>query len=67
MNQLVLTFLFSNFLLQEHPPVQRLSFPEDNSPGGGAFCPSEINRWIARWENERGAVAVEGNANYVLA
>jgi|GraSoiStandDraft_41_1057321.scaffolds.fasta_scaffold189289_5 hypothetical protein len=56
MNQLMLSFPSSNFLLQEHPPVQRLSFPQDNRPGGSSFCPTEINRWIARWENEGGAV-----------
>jgi hypothetical protein len=37
-----LTLPFSNFLLQEHPSVQRLSFPEDNGTGGGAFHPTEI-------------------------
>jgi hypothetical protein len=60
MNRLMLTFPCSNFLLQEHPPVQRLSFVEDKTLGGGAFCPTEINRWIARWENEGGALAVGG-------
>jgi hypothetical protein len=57
------TFPSSNFLLQEHPPVQRFSFPEENIPGGGSLCPSEINRWIARWENEGGAVALGRSAD----
>jgi hypothetical protein len=65
MNQVMLTFPSSNFLLQERPPVQRLSFPKDNRPGGGAFCSTEINRWIGRWENEGGALAVGGSADYV--
>jgi len=68
MNQPMLTFPSSNFLLQApHPPVQGLSFPDENRPARGAFCLTEINRWIARWENEGGAGAVEGNANYVTA
>jgi hypothetical protein len=68
MNQLMLTFPSSNFLLQAQLPiVQRLSFADENKPARGAFCPSEINRWIARWENEGGAVAVGGSADYVTS
>jgi hypothetical protein len=51
----MLTFPSSNFLLQaQHPPVQRLSFADENRHVRGAFCLTEINRWIARWENEGG-------------
>jgi hypothetical protein len=63
MNQPMLTFRSSNFLLQaQNPPVQRLSFAENRS-NPAAFCPAEINRWIARWENEGGAVLQEAYAN----
>jgi hypothetical protein len=68
MNQPMLTFCSSNFLLQvQNPPVQRLSFPEENRSGPAAFSPAEINRWIARWENEGGAVAVGRSADYVTS
>jgi hypothetical protein len=57
MKQPMLTFPFSNFLLQAQlPTLQRLSLQDQNRPARGAFCPSEINRWIARWENEGGAI-----------
>ena len=65
MNQLMLTFPSSNFLLQERPPVQRLSLSDENRAARGTFCLTEINRWIARWENEGGALAVGGSADYV--
>ena len=55
MNQPMLSFRSSNFLQAQHQPVQRLSFPEENRPDPGAFCSTETNRWIARWENEGGA------------
>jgi hypothetical protein len=59
MKQPMLSFPSSNFLLQAPlPTVQRLSFPEETRSERDAFCPIEINRWIARWENEGGAVAV---------
>ena len=38
----MLNFPSSNFLLQEHPPVQRLSFPQDN-----ARVQAEIARLLA--------------------
>ena len=58
MKQPLLSFPSCNFLRQAQLPiVQRLSFPEENRSDRGAFCPTEINRWIARWENEGGAVA----------
>jgi hypothetical protein len=58
MKQPMLSFPSSNFLLQAQlPTVQRLFFPEENRSDRGGFCPSEINRWIARWENEGGALA----------
>jgi hypothetical protein len=64
----MLTFPSSNFRLQaQHPPVQRLSFPEENRPDRGAFCPIEINRWIAHWENEGGAVARGRSVDYVTS
>jgi hypothetical protein len=66
MNQLMLTFPSSNFLLQaQRPPVQRLSLSDENRPARGTFCLTEINRWIGRWENEGGALAVGGSADYV--
>ena len=47
MNQPMLAFRSSNFLLQVlNPPVQRLSFPGENRSDPAAFCPAEINRWI---------------------
>jgi hypothetical protein len=60
MNQPMLPFPSSNFLLQaQHPPVQRDSLSRRRIDLIGAhFCPVEINRWIARWENEGGAVAL---------
>ena len=68
MNQPMLAFRSFNFLLQvQNPPVQRLSFPEENRSAPAAFCPAEINRWIARWENEGGAVAVRRSAGYVTS
>jgi hypothetical protein len=48
-----------------HPTVQRLSLPGENRPARGALSPGEINRWIARWENEGGAVALGPSANHV--
>ncbi len=64
----MLTVSSSNFLLRaQHPPVQRLSFADENRHVRGAFCLTEINRWIARWENEGGAVAVGGTADYVTS
>jgi hypothetical protein len=66
MNQPMLTFPSSNFLLQaQHAPLRRLSFPEENRPELGAFCAIEINRWIARWENEGGAVALGPSVDHV--
>ena len=62
MNQLMLTFPSSNFLRQQ-PAVQKLSFPEETRLGAGSFCPTELNRWIARWENEGGAVALGRSAD----
>ena len=63
----MLTFPSSLFLLKAPPPpVQRLSFADENRHVRGAFCITEINRWIARWENE-GAVAMDGNGNYGTA
>jgi hypothetical protein len=56
MNQLMRSSPSSNFLLQEHPPVQRVSFPDENRPARSVFCAGVINRWIARWEKEGGAV-----------
>jgi hypothetical protein len=68
MNQPMLTFRSSNFLLQaQNPPVQGLFFPEQNRSDPASFCPTEINRWIARWENEGGAVAVRRSAAYVIS
>jgi hypothetical protein len=68
MNQPMLAFRSSNFLLQvQDPPAQILSFPGENRSGPVAFCPAEINRWIARWENEGGAVAGGRSAEYVTS
>jgi hypothetical protein len=68
MNQPMLTFRSSNFLLRaQNPPVQSLSFPEQNRSDPAALCPAEINRWIARWENEGGAVAVGLSADHVTS
>jgi len=63
LNQPMLTFGFSNFLVRvAHPPVPGGSFPEENPSERGVFCPAEVKRWIARWENEGGAMpAVEHN------
>jgi hypothetical protein len=59
MKQPMLSFPSSNFLLQAQlPTVQRLSLSEENRSDPAAFCPAEINRWIARWENEGGAGAL---------
>jgi hypothetical protein len=64
----MLTFRSSNFLLQtQNPPGQRLSFPEENGSDPAAFCSAEINRGIARWENEGGAVAVGPSADHVTS
>ena len=38
------------------PAVEKVSFPEGNRPEPAAPCHPEINRWIARWENEGGGV-----------
>ena len=64
----MVTFPSSNSLLRaQHPPVQRLSFPDENTSDHGAFSHTEINRWIARWENEGGAVALGRSGAYVTS
>jgi len=68
MNQPLLTFSSLDlFLPAQQPPAQKLSFPEKNKPVRGAFCVIEINRWIARWENEGGAVALGRSADYLAS
>jgi hypothetical protein len=57
MNQPMLTFPSFNLLLRgRYPSAQRPYFPEKNTPDPAHFSSTEINRWIARWENEGGAV-----------
>jgi hypothetical protein len=57
--QLMLSFPSSNFLPQAQlPTLQKLSFPEENGSDRSPFHPTEINRAIARWENEGGAVTL---------
>jgi len=64
----MLTFCSSNFLLQiQNTPVQKLSFPEQNRSDPAAFYPAQMNRWITRWENEGGAIAVGRSADNVAA
>ncbi len=68
MNQPLLTFpSLDLFLPAQQPLAQRLSFSEKNRPVRGAFCVVEINRWIARWENEGGAVALGRSVDYVTS
>ena len=38
---------------------RRLSFSHGTDADCSMFCSTEINRWIARWENEGGAVLEE--------
>jgi len=37
----------------------------NKNPLNKALSRGEINRWIARWENEGGAVALGPSANHV--
>jgi hypothetical protein len=57
MNQPMLTFPSSNLLLRARiPSAQGPYFVEKNTSDPAHFAFTEINRWIARWENEGGAV-----------
>jgi hypothetical protein len=68
MNQPMFTSCSSNFHLQSHDaPVRRISFPAENKPDRDAFRSTEINRWIARWENEGGAVAIGRSADHLTS
>jgi hypothetical protein len=68
MNQPMLTFPSSNLLLRaRYPSAQRPYFPEKNTPDPAHFAFTEINRWIARWENEGGAVAIRRSPDYVTS
>jgi hypothetical protein len=45
--------------LQEDGRPERMSRMSSHRAGGSertSHCPTEITRWIARWENEGGAV-----------
>jgi hypothetical protein len=52
--------------LREDGRPERLSFHRASGSVRTSHCPTEITRWIARWENEGGAVLKENRVERTM-